>query len=160
MSKDQEAWNIIAIPKSKVEVLHDEWFQYSDSSEMTNGDFIMEGATSDPAPKKRKAQLKKRSVAMRYSRDGVPSIACSNEEGNIHWAWFDFRPDLVDSQWEVVYDAMASNSCLVYAFSKPGVGWVTVPPERPEQPERPKRSSGRGVRRSSRLKREVHSEGW
>ncbi|KAL6908387.1 hypothetical protein GGI43DRAFT_429412 [Trichoderma evansii] len=158
MPKEEEAWNIIAIPKSKVKVLHDEWFQRHDPSEMINDDLIMADATSDTVPKERKAHLKKRSVAMGYSRDGVPSIACSNEEDSIYGAWFDFRPDIDGSQWEVLYDAMATNSCLVNALSKPEVGWITVPPERPERPERPKRSSGGDVRRSSRLKQEMHLE--
>lgn len=155
MPEDQEAWSIIAIPKSQVEMLHDEWFQRRATNGVTNGDSVMDGAASVQDTQGMRDQPKKRSVAMRYSRDGVPSLACSDEKGNVYRPWFNFRPDLNDSQWEVVDRAMATNSCLVHAFSKPGAGWVTVPPERPEQP---KRSDVGGVRRSSRLKQEVHLE--
>lgn len=135
--------------------MYDERLQRHAPSEMTNGDFITEDAAPDSAFQESKARLVSTFVAMRYSRDGIPSMACSDKKGEVYSAWFDFRPDLRDVQWDKIYDTMTINSCLVHAISKPGVGWVTVPPERPEQP---KRSSGGGVRRSSRLKQEVHLE--
>ncbi|UKZ62905.1 uncharacterized protein TrAtP1_004137 [Trichoderma atroviride] len=149
MPEDQEAWNIIAIPKSQVTVIEKKEFQSDAPNETTNGDDNVEG--TEPAELKRPSVH----VAMRYSRDGVPSMACSDEKGEVYCAWSDFRLDLNEMQWDNIQGDMATNSCLIYAFSKPGVGWVTVPPEQPEQP---KRSSGGGVRLPSNLNQEVHLE--
>ncbi|KAM0251119.1 hypothetical protein ACHAQJ_008325 [Trichoderma viride] len=154
MSDDKEAWTIVAIPKSQVEVVLDDWFPRDPQSEMTNGDYIMESATPDPAPpERRKPQIKVGAIAIRYSRDGVPSMACSKKTGDVDSAWFGFRTDLDEMHWDMVHGAMMTNSCLVHGFSKPGVGWITVAPEKAE----PLRQSG-GTRRSSRLKQEVHLE--
>jgi hypothetical protein len=156
MFEDQEAWTIIAIPKPQVEVVIDDWLPRRSPSETTNGDDIMEKATTDYAPQERnKSQRKRRALAIRYSRDGVPSMACSKKSGDVDSAWFEFRTDLDEMHWDTVHAAMMANSCLVHAFSKPGVGWVTVAPGKPDQP---RRSSG--TRRSSRLKQEVHSEDY
>lgn len=147
MSEDQEAWNIIAIPKSQVKVVENPGSQSDVSSETTNGEDNVEDTEL--------AEPKKISVAIRYSRDGVPSMLCSDEKGVTLWAWSDFRSDLCEQQWDDIQGDMATNSCLIYASSKPGAGWVTVPPEQPEQPEQPKRSSGGSVRSPSKLKQEV-----
>lgn len=147
MPEDQEAWNIIAIPKSQVTVIENGGSQSDAPSETTNG--------ADNVKNTKPAALNKTSVAMRYSRDGLPSMACSDEKGEVYCAWSDFRLDLNEVQWDDIQIDMATNSCLIYAYSKPGLGWVTVPPEEPEQP---RRSSGGGVRLPSRLKQEVHLE--
>ncbi|KAK1250450.1 hypothetical protein MKX08_010453 [Trichoderma sp. CBMAI-0020] len=149
MPEDQEAWNIIAIPRSQVTVIVKEEFQSDAPNETTNVDNNVEA--TEPAEVKRTSVH----VAMRYSRDGVPSMACSGEKGEVYSAWSDFRLDLNEVQWDDIQRDMATNSCLIYAFSKPGVGWVTVPPEQPEQL---KRSGGGGVRPPSKLKQEVHLE--
>lgn len=147
MPEDQEAWNIIAIPKSQVTVIENGSSQSDAPSETTNG--------ADNVKNTKPAALKKTSVAMRYSRDGLPSMACSDEKGEVYCAWSDFRLDLNEMQWDDIQVDMATNSCLIYAYSKPGARWITVPPEEPEQPGR---SSGGGVRLPSRLKQEVHLE--
>jgi hypothetical protein len=140
-----------------VTVVQEEHLQ-SDPSEVTSGDNGINDGMDDDMENTEPAQLKKISLislVIRYSRDGVPSMACSDEKGEVYCAWSDFRPDLHEEQWDDIYGEMASNSCIFQAFSKPGAEWATVSPERPEQP---KRSSGGGVRRSSRLKQEVHLE--
>lgn len=143
MPEDQEAWIIIAIPKSQVNVI--EYGSKADApSKGTDGDTNVE----DTEP----AELKKKRVAIRYSRDGVPSLACSDEKGEVYCAWSDFRPDLSERQWDDIQEDMATNLCLMYAFSKPGAGWVTVPAEQPGG------SSDGGVKLSWRLKQEVHLE--
>jgi hypothetical protein len=147
MSEDQEAWNIIAIPKSQVKVVENPGSQSDVSSETTNGEDNVEDTEL--------AEPKKISVAIRYSRDGVPSMSCSDEKGVTLWAWSDFRSDLCEQQWDEIQGDMATRSCLIYTSSKPGAGWVTVPPVQPEQP---KRSSGGDVGLSSNLKKEVHLE--
>lgn len=147
MCEDPEAWNIIAIPKSQIKVVENPGSQSNAPRETTNGDDDVE----DTEP----AELKKISVVIRYSRDGVPSMACSDEKGMVLRAWSDFRSDLCEQQWDEIQGDMATRSCLIYTSSKPGAGWVTVPPVQPEQP---KRSSGGDVGLSSNLKKEVHLE--
>lgn len=126
MCEDPEAWNIIAIPKSQIKVVENPGSQSNAPRETTNGDDDVE----DTEP----AELKKISVVIRYSRDGVPSMACSDEKGMVLRAWSDFRSDLCEQQWDEIQGDMATRSCLIYTSSKPGAGWVTVPPVQPEQP--------------------------
>ncbi|KAL7927773.1 hypothetical protein ACQKWADRAFT_308502 [Trichoderma austrokoningii] len=144
MSEDQEAWNIVAIPKSKVRVLQDKSSQSQAPGEMTTGSDNMWAMAPgsvfhkirDQPKKPSKDEPKKTAVTMRYSRDGVPSMACSDKKGQAFYAWYNFRWDLRELQWDEIHDAMVRNSCLVHALSKPGVGWVAIPPERPEQSKR------------------------
>lgn len=141
MPEDQEAWIIVAIPKSQVNVI-----EYGSKTDALSKGIDGDANAEDAEP----AELKKTSIAMRYSRDGVPSLACSDKKGEVYCAWSDFRPDLCEQQWDDIQGDMATNLCLIYAFSKPGTGWVTVPPEQS------RRSSGGGVGLSSGLKQEVH----
>ncbi|KAH6606663.1 hypothetical protein Trco_005816 [Trichoderma cornu-damae] len=175
MSEEQEAWTIVAIPKSQIETLEEAWQPCHAPDEMTSGGYIMESVMPRHARQERAyPQRKRRALAFRYSRDGVPGMATSKKPGDVDSALLGFRNDLDEMHWDTVQAAMKTNSCLVYALSKPGADWIGVAPEQPEQPmqsdsqgnsgkragahasRRTKRSSG--VRRSSSLKHEVHSE--
>ncbi|KAL7798145.1 hypothetical protein V8C37DRAFT_399467 [Trichoderma ceciliae] len=172
MSEEQEAWAILAIPKSQIETVEDRWHPCQNPGEETKGDYIMESVmphyVRHEIPKSQKGR---RAVAFRYSRDGVPGMASSKKPGDVDSAWFEFRTDFDDTHWEIVQAAMTMNSCLVHGISKLDAEWIRVAPEQPEQPKQSKQHNGRKsttkraaahsarkTKRSLSLKHEIHSD--
>lgn len=174
MSKEEEqeaeaeAWVIIAIPKSQLETLEDAWHLYPAPGKETNGDYIMESVMPHHIRQDKRNSQRRRGLAFRYSRDGVPGVATSKKTGDADSPWFGFRTDFDEIQWEMVQAAMKTNSCLVYALSTMDAEWIHVAAEQPEEPKQSRKRAAAQMsretkrsncaRRSSSLKHEVHSE--
>ncbi|KAL7911201.1 hypothetical protein GGI35DRAFT_446809 [Trichoderma velutinum] len=164
----KEAWVIIAIPKSQIETLEDAWSLYPTPEKETHGDYIMDTTIPHSVREDSQNYMRRRGLAFRYSRDGVPSMASSKKSGDADSMWFGFRTDVDVMQWEKIQEDMKRNSCLVHALSRIDAEWIHITAKQCgmiEQPEKiseaqtshkTKRSSG--VRRVSNLKNEVHPE--
>ncbi|PNP54178.1 hypothetical protein THARTR1_05385 [Trichoderma harzianum] len=166
--ENDEAWVIIAIPKSQIETLEYAWSFCPAPESETHGDYIMDITVPHSVREDSQNHDKRKGLAFRYSRDGVPSIASSKKSSDGDSMWFGFRTDVDSMQWERIEEDMKTNSCLVHALSGIDAEWEHVAPERgrkveePEkrtearEPHKAKRSSD--VRRCSNLRNEVHSE--
>ncbi|KAK5997173.1 hypothetical protein PT974_02526 [Cladobotryum mycophilum] len=112
---------------------------------------------SDHTPdenKKRYTQPGTIGIAFRYSKNGVPTFACSErpdrlramgfdpeflsvtdmpafyeDDDDTWWEFFHQKATKNREMWEAVRKSMAENLCLMRGISKPGTGWVTVGPE-------------------------------
>ncbi|UKZ77220.1 hypothetical protein TrVFT333_004939 [Trichoderma virens FT-333] len=152
-----EAWVIIAIPKSQIETLEDAWSLYPAPEKETHGDYIIDITIPHSVRQDTQNSQRRRALAFRYSRDGVPSMASSKKSGDVDSMWFGFRTDADEMQWERVQEAMKTDSCLVYALSGIDAKWIHVAPQQPEgitqsgksteaqTPRKAKRLSGEGA---------------
>ncbi|KAH0528406.1 hypothetical protein TsFJ059_003278 [Trichoderma semiorbis] len=166
--REDEAWVIIAIPKSQIETLEYDWSFCPARENETHGDYIMDLTIPHNVRQDSQNYDKRKGLAFRYSRDGVPSIASSKKSSNGDSMWFGFRTDVDEMQWERIQEDMETNKCLVHALSKIDAEWVYVAPEQDRKIEEPKKrteaevpnktKSSSGVRRFSNLRNEVHSE--
>lgn len=161
--KEDEAWVIIAIPKSQIETLEYAWSFCPAREDETHGDYIMDITVPHSVREDSQNYNKRKGLAFRYSRDGVPSMASSKKSSDGDSMWFGFRTDVDEMQWERIEEDMKKNSCLVHALSKIDAEWEHVAPRRDrkvEQPEKvPHKAKGSSdVRRCSNLRNEVHSE--
>ncbi|KAL7956253.1 hypothetical protein V8C34DRAFT_326395 [Trichoderma compactum] len=161
--KEDEAWVIIAIPKSQLETLEYAWSFCPARENETHGDYIMDVTVPHSVREDSQNHDKRKGLAFRYSRDGVPSMASSKKSSDGDSMWFGFRTDVDEMQWERIEEDMKTNSCLVHALSRIDAEWEHVAPkqgrkvEQPDKvPHKAKRSSD--VRRCSNLRNEVHSE--
>ncbi|KAM6488561.1 hypothetical protein HDV62DRAFT_385483 [Trichoderma sp. SZMC 28011] len=166
--REDEAWVIIAIPKSQIETLEYAWSFCPARENETHGDYIMDLTVPHSVREDSQNYEKRKGLAFRYSRDGVPSIASSKKSGDGDSMWFGFRTDVDEMQWERIQEDMETNKCLVHALSKIDAEWVHVAPEQDRKVEQPRKraeaevphktKSSSGVRRFSNLRNEVHSE--
>ncbi|OPB38949.1 hypothetical protein A0O28_0046540 [Trichoderma guizhouense] len=165
--REDEAWVIIAIPKSQIETLEYDWSFCPARENETHGDYIMDLTVPHSVREDSQNYDKRKGLAFRYSRDGVPSIASSKKSSDGDSMWFGFRTDVDEMQWERIQEDMETNKCLVHALSKMDAEWVHVAPEQYRKIEEPqkrteaevphKTKSSSGVRRFSNLRNEVHS---
>ncbi|OTA04656.1 hypothetical protein A9Z42_0052580 [Trichoderma parareesei] len=87
-----EAWIIMAIPKSQIEVLEESWMKDATPGSRTNGDYLLSCAIPWKMRSEDKAITQRRKgVAYRYSRDGFPALATSKKTGDINDVWSGFR---------------------------------------------------------------------
>ncbi|KKP01167.1 hypothetical protein THAR02_06732 [Trichoderma harzianum] len=166
--REDEAWVIIAIPKSQIETLEYAWSLCHAPENETHGDYIMDLTIPHSVRQDSQNYEKRKGLAFRYSRDGVPSMATSKKSSDGGSMWFGFRTDVDEMQWERIQEDMETNSCLVHALSKIDAEWVHVVPDQGRKVEQPKKrieaevpqktKSSSGVRRFSNLRKEVHSE--
>ncbi|KAL7941708.1 hypothetical protein V8C42DRAFT_360704 [Trichoderma barbatum] len=162
---EDEAWVIIAIPKSQIETLEDTWGRYPVPGKETHGDYLMDMSILHAMRQDTQNHQKRKELAFRYSRDGVPSIVTSKKSGNVDSPWFGLRTDIDEMRWEGVHDAMKTNSCLVHVLSAVDADWIHVTPGQSEQLEQREKSAEAqtprrmkrlgGARKSSNLKNEV-----
>ncbi|KAL7818052.1 hypothetical protein V8C44DRAFT_355435 [Trichoderma aethiopicum] len=178
----REAWIIMAIPKTQIEVLEESWKKPADPSGETTGDWLLSCAIPYTMRSEDIAVTQRRKgVAYRYSRDGFPALATSKKTGELKDLWWGFRDQEVDGiMWTFTERHMATNSCLVHGLSAVDADWVHVPPQvaeaeeeqqeqqqqqgepmkrRAEGTQRPRGAKRTGgERKPSGLRNEVHEE--
>ncbi|KAL6851586.1 hypothetical protein J3F83DRAFT_765094 [Trichoderma novae-zelandiae] len=154
-------------PAPDVEVLEESWTLDAIPGVRTTGDYIMQCATMPThlRSEDKAVTQRRKGVAYRYSRDGVPGLAMSKKTGELKDLWWGFRDSEVDVvSWELRQREMSINACLMHGLSAVDAEWVHVPPEvseeQQQQGEPRKRPAKRasGERKPSGLRNEVREE--
>ncbi|KAL7819097.1 hypothetical protein V8C26DRAFT_427910 [Trichoderma gracile] len=126
-----EAWIIMAIPKTQIEVLEESWKNDATPGVQNTGDYLLSCAIPWRIRAEGEAITQRRKgVAYRYSRDGFPALATSKKTGELNDLWWGFRDTEIDSSmWAFVQREIAMNACLVHGLSVVDGDWVHVPPQ-------------------------------